>query len=58
MKHWKKSVPVYVTNETADGYVFTLNMNVLATLLLFVLIVLNAFMWGIFGIVKWFELVF
>lgn len=44
------NVPVYVTNETAEGLVMTYSTSVYFAFFLFRLILLNMAVWGILGL--------
>lgn len=47
---WFASMPVYVTNKTADGEIAYFSLTVWIALLIFFLICLNLLVWGFIGL--------
>ena len=51
-------MPLYVTRETATGTTGSLSLNAYAAVVVWIVVVLNVFVWGLIGLWKAFELVF
>jgi len=52
MSKWNYSLPVYVTNPRGDGFIADYSLNVWMAMLIYILILINALGWGIYGVIE------
>jgi hypothetical protein len=43
-------LPVYVTNETADGKIGSFTLNAYVAFAIYMIAIFNAFGWGVYGL--------
>lgn len=54
---WTEKVPIWVSRENASGQISQFEVSGWIFLLVFVLILFNAILWGGYGIYEWVRLV-
>jgi len=50
VKNFWMSMPIYVTRPTATGLIATYNLSIGLSLLVMLLALLNAYVWGVYGL--------
>jgi hypothetical protein len=49
-KKWTHEFPLWVSRKDADGLIYRLTVPMWLALALFLIVVLNGFLWGLYGL--------